>query len=70
MSFLIKFILKRLAMMIPVLIGVSFIIFAMMYFTPGDPAQVILGDMATEEDLELFRAENGLNGGFLEQYVY
>ena len=52
--------------MIPVLIGVSFIIFAMMYFTPGDPAQVILGDMATEEDLELFRAENGLNGGFLE----
>ena len=66
MSFLIKFILKRLAMMIPVLIGVSFIIFAMMYFTPGDPAQVILGDMATEEDLELFRAENGLNGGFLE----
>ena len=56
--------------MIPVLIGVSFIIFAMMYFTPGDPAQVILGDMATEEDLELFRAENGLNGGFLEQYVY
>ena len=70
MSFLIKFILKRLAMMIPVLIGVSFIIFAMLYFTPGDPAQVILGDMATEEDLELFRAENGLNGGFLEQYVY
>lgn len=34
--------------MIPVLIGVSFIIFAMMYFTPGDPAQVILGDMATK----------------------
>lgn len=67
---MIKFILKRLAMMIPVLIGVSFIIFAMMYFTPGDPAQVILGDMATEEDLELFREENGLNGGFLEQYIY
>ena len=67
---MIKFILKRLAMMVPVLIGVSFIIFAMMYFTPGDPAQVILGDMATEEDLELFREENGLNGGFLEQYVY
>lgn len=67
---MIKFILRRLAMMIPVLIGVSFIIFAMMYFTPGDPAQVILGDMATQEDREMFREANGLNGSFFEQYLF
>ena len=44
-----KFIGKRLLMMIPVLLGVSFIIFAMIYITPGDPASFILGDMATPE---------------------
>ena len=64
-----KFILKRLAMMIPVLLGVTFVIFTMMYFSPGDPAQSILGDMATEEDKQLFREENGLDQPFLVQYV-
>lgn len=67
---MIKFVLRRLAMMIPVLLGVSFIIFAMMYFTPGDPAQVILGDMATQEDRDMFREVNGLNGSFMEQYIF
>ena len=48
-------------MMIPVLLGVSLLIFTLLYFTPGDPATSILGDMATEEDKEIFREENGLN---------
>lgn len=65
-----KFIGKRLLMMIPVLLGVSLIIFAMIYITPGDPASYILGDMATEEDKQMFREDNGLDGGFLEQYVF
>ena len=65
-----KFIGKRLLMMIPVLLGVSFIIFAMIYITPGDPASFILGDMATPEDKQLFREANGLDGSFLEQYVF
>lgn len=41
-----KFILKRLIMMIPVLLGVVFIIFTMMYLTPGSPEDMILGDNA------------------------
>ena len=63
-----KFILKRLLMMIPVLVGVTFLIFSMMYFTPGDPAETILGDMATEEDKAIFRREHGLDQPFIGQY--
>ena len=63
-----KFITKRLLMMIPVLLGVTLVVFTIMYFTPGDSASIILGDMATEEDRMLFRMEHGLTGGFAEQY--
>lgn len=66
---MLRYVFKRLLMLIPVLLGVSFIIFSMMYFTPGDPAKVILGDLATQEDLELFREEHGLNDPFFVQYV-
>ena len=66
---MIKFILKRLVMMIPVLLGVTLVVFTIMYFTPGDPASIILGDMATEEDRAIFNEEHGLNGSFIEQYV-
>lgn len=65
---MIKFILKRLAMMIPVLIGVTLVVFTIMYFTPGDPASIILGDLATEEDRQLFNEEHGLDGSYIEQY--
>jgi len=66
---LFKFIFRRLLMMIPVLIGVSFVIFSMLYFAPGDAADVILGDQATLADKQLFRAQNGLDKPFLVQYL-
>ena len=47
-----KYILKRLALMIPVIIGVSFIIFSIMSFMPGNPARLILGEKATPEAIE------------------
>ncbi len=65
---MLKYILKRLVMMIPVLIGVSFVVFTMMYFTPGDPARIILGESAKEHEVEAFRDELGLNDPFLLQY--
>lgn len=65
---MIRYMRKRLLGMIPVLIGVTFIIFTIMHFTPGDPARIILGDMATEKDIELFNETNGLNKPFLTQY--
>lgn len=54
--------------MIPVIIGVAFIIFSMMYFTPGDPARIILGESAKAEDVAKLREELGLNDSFLVQF--
>ena len=66
---MLKFILERILMMMPVLLGVALITFSMMYFSPGEAADYILGDMATEEDIRLFNAANGLYQPFLVQFV-
>lgn len=63
-----KFILKRILVMIPVLLGVTFIVFSMMYITNGDPARMILGDLATDEEVEALREDMGLNDPFLTRY--
>lgn len=63
-----KYILKRLLFLIPVVIGVTFIVFTIMYFTPGDPAQIILGETAPDEAVEQLREEMGANDPFLVQY--
>lgn len=64
-----KFILKRIAVCIPILIGVSFLVFSILYLMPGDPAQAKLGAMATKEDIDALREVWGLNDGFFEQYM-
>jgi peptide/nickel transport system permease protein len=51
--------------MIPVVIGVSILIFTILYFVPGDPATVILGSSATEADLVAKRIEMGLDEPYL-----
>jgi peptide/nickel transport system permease protein len=68
-----KYALKRVLMLAPVLLGMAFIIFTMMYITPGDPARLILGEQATEEAIREFRDKEGLNDPFFVQfanYVY
>jgi peptide/nickel transport system permease protein len=55
-------------MMIPVLLGVTFIVFFIMNLTPGDPAAIILGDQATAEALAQTREEMGLNDPLLIRY--
>lgn len=65
---MIKYIVKRILWLIPIIIGVSFIIFSIMYFKPGDPAQIILGSEATKEDIETLREQMGLNDPFFVQY--
>jgi peptide/nickel transport system permease protein len=64
-----RYAIKRILAMIPVLIGISFVIFTLLYFTPGDPARMLLGDLATEDEVEALREEMGLNDGFLVRYV-
>ncbi len=65
---MLRYIMKRLLMMIPVLLGVSFIVFSMIYFTPGDPAEYMLGMDATPAGVASLRAELGLDKPFLVQY--
>jgi len=57
-------------MMIPVLLGVTFIVFFIMSLTPGDPAAIILGDQASSEALALKRIELGLNDPLLIRYAH
>ena len=56
-----RLILKRLLLLIPVLIGVTFLVFSILSLAPGDPVLVVLGDNATEEAAEAMRSELGLD---------
>jgi peptide/nickel transport system permease protein len=63
-----KYIFRRIAMMIPVMIGVTFLVFFIINLTPGDAASMILGDGATEESIRALREEMGLNDPVIVQY--
>ncbi|MCI2058456.1 MAG: ABC transporter permease [Oscillibacter sp.] len=65
-----KYIIKRLLMLIPVIIGVTFIVFFILNLSPGDPAAMILGDQATAEALAMKREELGLNDPMLVRYAH
>lgn len=65
---MLKYIIKRVLYLIPILIGVSIIIFALKAFTPGDPARQILGNSASEEQVQEKREELGLNDPVPVQY--
>lgn len=64
-----KYIVKRLLAMIPVIIGITLLVFFIMKLAPGDPARMILGDQATEEALAAKREELGLNSPMIIQYL-
>jgi peptide/nickel transport system permease protein len=65
----VKYVIKRLIFMIPVLLGVSFLIFIILFLTPGDPVDVILSGQVTDEVREAWRESRGLNDPFLIQYL-
>lgn len=54
--------------MVLLLVGMSFIVFASLYIAPGDPAQMVAGVAATEQDIEAVRVSLGLDKPFLVQY--
>ena len=66
---MLKYIIKRILLLIPILLGVSAIIFILKTVTPGDPARQILGNSATEEQVQEKREELGLNDPVIVQYV-
>lgn len=55
-----KYILRRLLWMIPIVLGVAILVFTLMTFCPGDPAQIIAGASATEKELVYIRESLGL----------
>ena len=65
---MLKYILKRILLLIPVLIGATLIVFFVMDMTPGDPAVAKLGVDATAAQIEELREEMGLNDPFLVRY--
>jgi peptide/nickel transport system permease protein len=64
-----QYVIKRLLSIIPVLFGISLLLFFMLRALPGDPAQVLAGQMATPEDIELIRHQLGLDKPVYIQYA-
>lgn len=60
---------KRLVATVPILLGLSVIVFAMMAAIPGDPATAILGSYATPENVERLNRQLGLDRSLVEQYL-
>ena len=54
--------------MIPVVLGVSFIIFTILFFIPGNPAQMMLSADATQEELDALNEKLGFNDPFFVRY--
>ena len=65
---MLKYIIKRILLAIPVLLGVSILVFLIMRVFSADPAPVVLGQHATAEAMEAWRDANGLNDPIIVQY--
>jgi len=65
---MLQYVVKRLLSTLPVLLGISLIAFLLLRALPGDPAQVIAGEMATQETVEAIRNQLGLNKPLYVQY--
>src|SRR5690625_3946986 len=62
------YIARRLLMLIPVLLGMTLITFSIVHLIPGNPAQVILGQNATEAAIKSLEESMGLNESYFKQY--
>lgn len=63
-----KYIVKRLLLMLPIILGISFLLFTIEEMTPGNPARMLLGEYATQEDVDALSEQMGLNDGFFVRY--
>lgn len=62
------FIIRRVLQTIPVLLGVTLIVFSLLHLVPGDPAQIMAGESAPKEQVENIRERLGLNDPYHVQY--
>lgn len=66
---MLKYVIKRILWLIPVLLGVTILVYTIMYFTPGDPAVNALGNGATEEGIMNFNVNHGLEGNYITRLL-
>lgn len=66
---MLKYVIKRILWLIPVLLGVTILVYTIMYFTPGDPAVNALGNGATEEEIMNFNVNHGLEGNYITRLL-
>jgi ABC-type dipeptide/oligopeptide/nickel transport system permease component len=64
-----RYLVRRLLLTIPVLLGVATLVFALIHLVPGDPAQAMLGEGASQEEVERLRTALGLDRPLLVQYT-
>ncbi|HZJ06769.1 MAG TPA: ABC transporter permease [Nocardioidaceae bacterium] len=65
---MLRFVLRRLALMVPVLVGLSILLFAWLRALPGDPARSLLGQRATPEGIARVNEAYGFNEPIVQQY--
>ena len=65
---MLSYIVRRLGATVIVMVVVAFVVFSLLYLTPGDPAVVIAGDIATEDDIKRIRQSLGLDQPFLVRF--
>jgi peptide/nickel transport system permease protein len=63
------YLIRRMLLAVPVLLGVATLVFSLIHLVPGDPAQAMLGDGASPQDIAELRANLGLDRPLLAQYV-
>lgn len=66
---MLRFLVRRLALTLPVLLGVATLVFTLIHLIPGDPAQAMLGETASEQDVQALRQRLGLDRPLVEQYA-
>lgn len=66
---MLKYLIKRTLLIIPILLAVIFIVFTVLELTPGTPGRVLLGPVATQEQVDKLDQELGTDRPFLERYV-
>ncbi|MGE0450159.1 MAG: nickel ABC transporter permease [Vicinamibacterales bacterium] len=63
-----RFLIRRLLLTIPVLVGVATLVFSLIHLVPGDPVQAMLGESASPQDVEQMRTRLGLDRPLYQQY--
>ncbi|MEJ8547550.1 ABC transporter permease [Brevibacillus borstelensis] len=65
-----SYLVKRIISLIPILFGISILVFTILHLVPGDPASIMLGTEATPEAVAVLRAEMGLDKPLVSQYLH